>query len=93
MILGTFIKQPTDVKDYDIEYHEWLPETDALASATVAVEPTGDLTIDAYYVVSPRINIWLSGGLNNHSYKLTVTVTTEDGRVRQDEFRVKVKEY
>ena len=51
MILGTFIKQPTDVKDYDIEYHEWLSENDALASATVVVEPDGELAIDAHYVV------------------------------------------
>ena len=93
MILGTFIKQPSDVNDYDVEYQDWLSGNDTVANAVVTVDPDGNLAIDNVFVVSPRINIWLSGGLNGATYKLTVTVTTTEGRVRQDEFRVKVKEY
>jgi hypothetical protein len=93
MILGTFIKQPTDVVDYDVEYQEWLVRGDTLVSATVAITPDTDLEEDATYVLADKINIWLSGGLNGSTYKLTVTATTAAGRVRQDEFRVKCKEF
>jgi hypothetical protein len=93
MILGTFIKQPTDVVDYDVEYQEWLVSGDTLVSATVAITPDTDLEEDATYVLADKINIWLSGGLNGSTYKLTVTATTAAGRVRQDEFRVKCKEF
>jgi hypothetical protein len=93
MILGTFIKQPTDVVDYDVEYQEWLVSGDTLVSATVAITPDTDLEEDATYVLPDKVNIWLSGGLNGSTYKLTVTATTAAGRVRQDEFRVKCKEF
>ena len=93
MILGTFVKQPSDVNDYDIEYQDWLNPTDAVASADVTVDPDADLIVDNVYVVSPRVNIWLSGGVHGQTYKLTVTATTTQGRVRQDEFRVKIKDY
>jgi len=34
----------------------------------------------------------VSGGATGTTYKLTVTATTADGRVKQDEFKVKVKD-
>ena len=92
MILGNFTKQPVDVVDYDIDYSEWLSEGDTIESATVTVAPATNLVIDSLFVNDPRIKIWVSGGTNGVTYKVTVTATTADGRVKQDEFRVKVKD-
>lgn len=92
MILGNFTKQPVDVVDYDIDYSEWLSEGDTLESASVTVAPATNLVIDSVFVNDPRIKIWVSGGTNGVTYKATVTATTADGRVKQDEFRVKVKD-
>ncbi len=92
MILGNFTKQPVDVVDYDIDYSEWLTNGDNLQSATLGVEPATSLVIDSVFVNDPRIKIWVSGGTNGVTYKLTVTATTTDGRVKQDEFRIKVKD-
>lgn len=92
MILGNFTKQPVDVVDYDIDYSEWLSEGDTIESATVTVAPATNLAIDSVFVNDPRIKIWVSGGTNSVTYKVTVTATTADGRVKQDEFRVKVKD-
>ena len=92
MILGNFTKQPVDVVDYDIDYSEWLSDGDTLESATVTVAPATNLVIDSVFVNDPRIKIWVSGGTNGVTYKVTVTATTADGRVKQDEFRVKVKD-
>ena len=92
MILGTFIKQPADITDYDVEYQEWLPVGDSLLSTQVTVSPD-TITIQAARVVDQRVNIWLAGGAAGTTYKFTVTTTTTQGRVRQDEFRVKIKDY
>lgn len=91
MNLGNFTKQPVEVKDYDIDYSEWLTSGDNVQSATVTVVPTG-LTVDAVYINDPRIKVWLSGGTDGTAYKLTVTMTSADGRIKQDEFKIKVKD-
>lgn len=92
MILGTFIKQPADITDYDVEYQEWLPVGDSLFDTQVTVSPD-TITIQAARVVDQRVNIWLEGGAAGTTYKFTVNTTTTNGRVRQDEFRVKIKDY
>ena len=92
MILGTFIKQPFDVTDYDVEYQEWLPPEDSLYETQVTVTPE-TISIQAARVVDQRVNIWLAGGEIGTTYKFTVNTTTLNGRVRQDEFRVKIKDY
>ena len=91
MILGTFTKQPVEVLDYDIDCSEWLVSDDVLSSATAVVDVAG-LTVDSVLVSSPRVKVWLSGGTNGAAYKVTVTITTDDGRVKQVEFRVRVKD-
>lgn len=91
MNLGNFSKQPVEVKDYDVDYSEWLTDGDSVSSATVVVAPTG-LSVDSIFINDPRVKVWLSGGTNGTQYKLTVTMTSTDGRVKEDEFKVKVKD-
>ena len=91
MNFGTYFKQPSEVLDYDLDYREWLTSGDNVQSATVAVTPTG-LTVDSTFINDPRVKIWLSAGTAGSTYKVTVTMTTADGRVREDEFKLKVKE-
>ena len=91
MNLGNFNKQPIEVVDYDIDYSEWLTPGDNVQSAVVAVAPAG-LTVESVFVNDPRVKIWVSGGTDSIRYKLTVTTTTADGRVKQDEFSVRVKD-
>jgi len=91
MNLGNFTKQPVEVKDYDIDYSEWLTAGDNVQSATVVVTPAG-LTVESVFVNDPRVKIWVSGGTDTLQYKLTVTMTSADGRVKQDEFKIRVKD-
>lgn len=91
MNLGNFSKQPVEIIDYDIDYSEWLTPGDNVQAASVEVVPVG-LTVESTFINDPRIKIWVSGGATGTTYKLTVTATTADGRVKQDEFKVKVKD-
>lgn len=90
-LLGNFFKQPSEVVDYDIDYTDWLTSGDNVQSCNVTVAPAG-LTIDSTFINDPRVKIWLSGGTVGAQYKLTARTTTADGRVKEDEFKVKVKE-
>lgn len=101
MILGRFLKQPAEVLDYDIDFSEFLPEGDALSFAgdppvptplDVVVSPSG-LTLGPTFVVGGKIiKQWLSGGTDGTTYKVTVTATSNAGRVKQIEFSVRVKD-
>jgi hypothetical protein len=91
MKLGTFTKQPVEIKDYDIDYTKWMPVGDSIQSVTASISPAG-LTLGSVLVNGLVVKIWLSGGTNGLSYKITVNVTTTGGRLQQDEFFIKVKE-
>lgn len=95
MILGNYTKQPSDRLDYDVDYEEWLTSGDSLISATATVDlvETSGLTIDAPMISGTRVKLWANDGVSGHSYKVTVTTTTDQGRVKQDEVRIKVKDY
>lgn len=91
MNLGSYDKQPAEVLDYDVDYSEWLTRGDNVEATEVEVVPPG-LTVESTFINDPRVKIWLSGGQHGVTYKLTVTTTTTDGRKKQDEFKIRVKD-
>lgn len=97
MLLGTFSKQPVERYDYDFDYGDWLTEGDNLETTTVEVHPNdstevGGLQIDTVTVIDPIVKLWISGGINGVTYKITMTSNTADGRIKQDEFKLKIKD-
>jgi hypothetical protein len=100
MILGKFIKQPAEREAYAIEYEDDLASGDTIAPAPdVAVLVQGamaddsPLVIHAVDVTGTRVVLWIGGGTARQTYKITVTATTASGRVLQDEFTIKIKDY
>ena len=94
-ILAKFEKQPADVQDFDIDFNDWL--TGMLDTAPgptgVSVEADPGITLLAFVLSAGVVKVWTSGGVDGTTYKITVTVTTTGGRVKQAEIKVKVKEY
>lgn len=90
MALGTITQQPRDVRDYDIDFGEWFPQDDTLVSATVTVEPAG-LTA-TYAIQHPRVKVWLQDGVSGSTYKVTVVAYTNDGRAKEVELKVRIKD-
>lgn len=91
-MLGTQIKQPADYLDYDVSFEDWLPEGDAVSSATATVSPTSELAIADILVLSPLVKVWLSGGTTGSAYKITIVATTAQGRIKEAEFKIRVRE-
>lgn len=100
MILARKEKQPAEVKDYPIDYTEWLSEItagDTIASAVAVSVCTSDasntsLLVNQVVISNKAVTVWLAAGTSNQIYKVTVTVTTAGGRIDQSEFIVKVKD-
>lgn len=92
-MLGIATKQPADYLDYDISFEEWLPTGDTVSTATASVDVTGELVIADVLVLSPTVKLWLSNGVNGSTYKITVIATTAAGRVKETEFKIRVRDY
>jgi hypothetical protein len=91
MILGTFNKQPAEVMDYDIDFTKWMVEGDSIVAALATVDNPG-LTITQTLITTPVVKVWVSGGTTSNTYKITVIATSTGGRVKEVEFKLKVKE-
>jgi hypothetical protein len=101
MILGRYKKQPAETLDFDIEFSDFLDDGDTLVTAgnpqvpsplSVVVSPVG-LTLGPTYVLgTTRVKQWVSGGAEGGKYKVTLTLTSNAGRVKQVEFYVTVKD-
>ena len=92
-ILGRFTKQPAEKESYSIEFEDDLVNADAIASAISVVEPAG-LNLESTLVIGTRVKILVSGGGPvGTRHKITVTATTDDGRILQDEFYIVIKDY
>ncbi|MDR0273868.1 MAG: hypothetical protein LBI48_00690 [Burkholderiaceae bacterium] len=95
MKLATYTQQPVEVKDYDIDYREWLaPMGDRIASVTHSIRnaPDGALLVDSSTFSIDHVKLWVRGGTDGARYEVEVTVTTEGGRTDQSELVFKVKE-
>jgi hypothetical protein len=99
MNLGTHTQQPDEMLDYDIDYSKWLTGTDRIASVVATVEPAFDATtnpdgLQATYLShdGTAVKLWAKGGISGTTYKITLTAETDDGRIKQDEIKFKVKE-
>ncbi len=94
-ILAKFEKQPIDVQDFDIDYTEWLTDLGDTAPGPsgFTVNIDSGLTLLAQTLTDGIVKVWVAGGVDGTTYKITATVTTEGNRVKQAEIKVKVKEY
>ncbi len=94
MKLGKVTKQPAERFSYTINYSDSLTEGDNVESVIAAVDPNvvGGLLVDNVSPIDPRIRFWAGSGVDGVSYKVTLTVTTADGRVFQDEIIFRIKE-
>lgn len=100
MILSQFTKQPSEVKDYDVDYAPWLlPIGDTLDLVTTTVDCLTD-PLDVSLLIAPdppmtttRVKLWISGGVDGNKYKITIQANTVAGRLDESELVFKVKDY
>lgn len=94
--MDIFEKQPSDVVDVDIDLSKYLPTTDTITAVVPTLSGAGDgalvLGTTAINNTTKVITQWISAGTDGQSYHVAVTATTAAGRVKQVDFKMKVKE-
>ncbi len=101
-LLDKFIKQPDEVKRYQIEYDEWLSTGEAIVSVVTAVtllnpvagdvgEPT--MTIGTTAIIGTTVyEYYVSAGTDGKRYKVTFQATTDAAQIVESEIEFKVKD-
>lgn len=90
-ILEKYEKQPGETEDFDISFAEYLARRgDTGASFTVEVG-TG-ITVESSSLIDGVVKVFLSGGTDGATYKVTAKLVTSNGREKHGEIEVKVKE-
>lgn len=98
MILETFEKQPDEIKDYDIDYSDWLALINDTVNTIVSIDvvcltdPSDTSLVCALSELMPSfIKLWMTGGTHGHKYKVTALVTTVGQRTDESELIFIVK--
>lgn len=99
MILSTYIKQPLEIKDYDIDYGPWLdPMGDTLNDVQATVEcishPEDTSLVCREILHTARVaKFWVEGGTEGRRYKLTAFAETVVGRLDESELVFVIKDF
>lgn len=89
-ILGTQTKQPKDRLDYDLDFSSWMVGDDSVVSVDISIDKRG-LISPAQFWTTNVVKIWLDAGIDGETYIVTVGIETADGRIKQSDFKVKIK--
>ena len=91
-IFGPVTQQPADVQDYDIEFNEWFPPGDEIVDCHISAAPPMPMP-PSYAIADQRVKVWIyAGGTSGSTYQITVRPTTNDGRVKEVELKLRIKE-
>lgn len=87
-------KAPADRLDYPLDFSKWITDDDTILSVESSIDltETGGLNVDSALVESPVVTVWLSGGINTHSYVVSVTIQTQAGRIKEEKFKIRVRD-
>jgi hypothetical protein len=78
-----------------LDYSCWLEEAEKLSDFQIAVSPfteTAPISVDTTYpdATLKKLMMFVSGGLANTNYTLSVVIRTDAGQVKQDNFGLRV---
>lgn len=82
-------KRPDEVADYQLDFSSNLDSGDTISTDTWTV-PTG-ITEDSNSNDTTTATVWLSGGTAGQKYLIQCQVVTAQGRTKDRQFRVYVK--
>ena len=89
--VAKYVKQPVEVLDYPFDFREFLQDANDVALSHTVVADEG-LTVASSNLDMGIVRVFLGGGVSGRAYKVSATLTTQGGRVKQLDIQLKVKE-
>ena len=92
MRLGTVTQQSTERKSYSVDYTDALDAGDGISQVLWCAASDDSLTVTPVMVSETRVRLWVSGGVSNVTYVITLRVATAGGEILEDELICRVKD-
>lgn len=92
MRLGAVTQQPNELLSYTVWYNHALVDEDEVLSASITADPVGEIIVSGVSTNTDRVQFWVTGGLSGVRYTLTVSMTTTEGRIYEDELIFLIRE-
>lgn len=99
-MLGSTTKQPRETELYSVAYSKDLDPGDTFTIQEISIvdlseETTGLPVVESSLVDAgnQKVKMFISGGTAGSIYKVTVRIQTDSGRVLEDDFKLKIKDY
>lgn len=86
-------QQPRDQLDYDIDFTDWLYEGDFMVDAYAYVDIEGELEAAQCTVANRIVKVWVRYGIDAQTYKVSLVATSNQGRIKEVDFKVRIKDY
>jgi hypothetical protein len=101
--LERYEQQPLDIKNYVLDYSQWLAVNEKLTSVVFKIailnEQTGDvgeptLSVNSVSLVNVETGVkyYVSGGLDGRRYQVTATAMTDDTQTYEVEVEFRIDE-
>lgn len=94
MRLGKYVKADADRLDYDIDYKKlgFLVGAEVINEISATAEGSDSaLQVDSVQWTDTVGKVWLSGGTPGYTYTVTVVMTTDQGRIKEDCFDIRIR--
>ena len=85
-----FKKKSDEVLDYDLILKDWL-DGDLISGCSVAIDGS-DLQLQSQNVLDDRVKLWLENGKKDADYIVTASITTQMGRTKIINFKMRVRD-
>ena len=89
MTYPIFAKDPLAILDYKIDWSQWLPTGDTIATSTWQL-PTG-ISLSTSTNTTTTTTAWLTGGTPGTSYMVTNKIVTAGGRTDERSLTIQVQ--
>jgi len=92
----TFTKQPSEIFSVTMDFGKMLASAETISTKTVGATLSGvDATstvISSSTISGSTVIVKVKAGVTGNSYKITITITTSDSNVFEDEITMTVTE-
>ena len=94
--IAKYVLSASERKRYQIDYSDWLDVGEGVSSVAFTVDKatTPPLVIDDDMLLpsGDGVQYYISGGVDNVTYEVTVVMNTNQGQVREDAVIVTIRE-
>lgn len=92
MKLGNITKQPAESRWVSVRYDDDLDDGDEVSSVLACTADPSGLSVTPVLATIDRVRVFIEGGDDGATYKITLRVATSGGEILEDELVCKVKE-